>query len=185
MLPGPIVQVDQFLTNLGNFKVTAIDVSLQYRAPKQKWGEINLTLTGTYTIQNSPQQLDGSYINVVNHYVPGVGVAPYWHHFLMLDWSYGPWSLTVTENYQTGGYDQPPPPNSGGPQRFIGDYDVWNIGIAYRGFSNWTLSAGIKNLADRDPPFSVQTQSSQFGYDPSYADPHGRLFWAGLKYVFR
>ena len=184
-LPGPIVQVDQFLTNLGNFKVTAVDVSLQYRAPKQKWGEINVTLTGTYTIQNSPQQLDGGYINVVNHYVPGVGVAPYWHHFLMLDWSYGPWSVTVTENYQTGGYDQPPPPNSGGQQRLIGDYDIWNIGIAYRGFKNWTLSAGIKNLADRDPPFSVQTQSSQFGYDPSYADPHGRLFWAGLKYIFR
>jgi iron complex outermembrane recepter protein len=183
-LPGPIVQIDQALTNLGNFKVTAVDVSLQYRGPAQNWGAVSIMLAGTYTIQDSPQQLGGNYVNQVNHYVPGVGVAPYWHHFLMLDWTYGPWSVTVTENYQTGGYDQPPAPNSGGRQRFIGDYDIWNIGVAYKGFKNWALAAGIRNLFDRDPPFSVQTQSSQFGYDPSYADPHGRLFWAALKYVF-
>jgi iron complex outermembrane receptor protein len=102
----------------------------------------------------------------------------------MLDWTYGPWSITVTENFQTGGYDQPPAPGSSERQRFIGDYDIWNIGVVYKGFRRWTLSAGIKNLFDRDPPFSIQTQSSQFGYDPSYADPHGRLFWAGVKYVF-
>ncbi len=183
-LPGPIVRIDQFLTNLGNFKVTAVDAILQYRGPPQNWGAINFALNGTYTIQNSPQQLDGSYVNQVNHYVPGVGVAPRWHHFLMLDWAYGPWSITVTENYQTGGYDQPPAPGSGSRQRFIGDYDIWNIGVVYTGFRNWMLSAGVKNVTDRDPPFSVQTQASQLGFDPSYADPHGRLFWAGVKYVF-
>jgi iron complex outermembrane receptor protein len=100
----------------------------------------------------------------------------------MLDWTHGPWSITVTENYQTGGYDQPPA--TGGRQRFIGDYDIWNVGVRYTGFRNWTLSAGIKNLFDRDPPFSIQSQSSQLGFDPSYADPHGRLFWAGVRYVF-
>ncbi len=183
-LPGPIVRIDQFLTNLGNFKVTAVDVNLQYRGPPRTWGAVNVMLNGTYTIQNSPQQLDGSYINLVNHYVVATGgLSPYWHHFLMLDWTYGPWSVSVTENYQTGGYDQPPAPGTGGRQRRIGDYDIWNIGVLYKGFRNWTLSAGIKNVFDRDPPFSIQSQSSQFGYDPSYADPHGRLFWAGVKYV--
>ena len=146
-----------------------------------------MAFSGTYNIQNSSQQLDGSYLNLVGHYVSGgnPGVIPYWRHFLMLDWNYGPWSVTVTENFQTGGYDQRPPPNSGIPQRFIGDYDIWNVGVAYTGCRDWTLSAGIKNLADRDPPFSIQTQSAQFGYDPTYADPHGRLFWAGVKYAFR
>jgi iron complex outermembrane receptor protein len=182
-LPGPIVRIDQFLTNLGNFKVTAVDVSIQYRGPPKNWGAVNLMLNGTYTIQDSPQQLDGSYVNLVNHYVAGAGgLSPYWHHFLMLDWTHGPWSITVTENYQTGGYDQPPA--TGGRQRFIGDYDIWNVGVRYTGFRNWTLSAGIKNLFDRDPPFSIQSQSSQLGFDPSYADPHGRLFWAGVRYVF-
>ena len=113
------------------------------------------------------------------------GVIPYWHHYLVLDWNYGPWSVTVTENYQTGGYDQSPAPGTGTQLRTIGDYDLWNVGFAYAGFRNWTLSAGIKNLFDRDPPFSNQTQNFQVGYDPTYGDPHGRLYWAGVRYAFR
>ena len=186
-LPGPIVQVDQFLTNLGKTKVTAIDFSIQYKAPRQDWGQVNLNFTGTYNIQNLPQQLSGGYVNQVNHYSSAggnPGVIPYWHHYLQLDWDYGPWSVTVTENYQTGGYDQSPNPNTGGQLRLIGDYDIWNIGGAYAGFRNWTLSAGIKNLLDRNPPFSNQTQNNQIAYDPSYTDVHGRLYWFGLKYVF-
>jgi hypothetical protein len=39
-------------------------------------------------------------------------------------------------------------------------------------------------LSDYPGPL-LQTQTAQFGYDSTYADPHGRLFWAGLKYVFK
>ncbi len=187
-LPGPIVQVDQFLTNLGKQKASAIDFNLQFVAPPQDWGRLKLTYTGTYTIENRRQQLDGSYPNQVNHYsiVGGnPGVIPYWHHYLVLDWNYGPWSVTVTENFQTGGYDQSPGPGTGTQSRTIGDYDIWNVGVIYAGLRNWTLSAGIKNLLDRDPPFSNQSQNYQVGYDPSYADPHGRLYWVGLGYAFK
>jgi len=59
------------------------------------------------------------------------------------------------------------------------------VRLAYPGFPRWTLSAGIRNLFDRDPPFSNQTQSFQVGYDPTYADPHGRLYWAGVRYALR
>ena len=96
-----------------------------------------------------------------------------------------PWSVTVTENFQTGAYDQSPGPGTGTNLRIIGHYDVWNVGLAYAGFRNWTLSGGIKNLLDRDPPFSNQTQSFQVGYDPTYADPHGRVYWLGVRYAFR
>jgi iron complex outermembrane receptor protein len=187
-LPGPIVQVDQFLTNLGKQKATAIDFNVQFKAPRLDWGQFRLNFTGTYNIENRRQQLDGSYPNQVGHYslVGGnPGVIPYWHHYLMLDWNDGPWLVTVTENFQTGGYDQSPGPGTGAQLRTIGDYDLWNVGVIYTSFVNWTLSAGIKNLFDRGPPFSNQTQNFQVGYDPTYADPHGRLFWAGVKFAFR
>ena len=67
----------------------------------------------------------------------------------------------------------------------IGGYDVWNLRVAYAGFAGWIFSGGIKNLFDRDPPFSNQTQNLQVGYDPGYADPHGRLYWAGVRYAFK
>ena len=92
-LPGPIVQVDQFLTNQGKQKASAIDFNIQYAAPNQDWGQFKLNFTGTYNIENRRQQLDGSYPNQVNHYslIGGnPGVIPYWHHYLVLDWNYGP-----------------------------------------------------------------------------------------------
>jgi len=187
-LPGPIDEIDLRLSNLGKARVSALDFSLQYRPTGQSWGRVRVDFTGTYTIEHKQQQLDGSYVDQVNRYsVSGgfPGIVPRWRHRLVLDFSRGPWSATLDETFQTGGYDQPPLPGSGQQQRVVGEYDLWNLRVAYAGFPGWTLAAGIRNLFDRDPPFSVQTQSAQVGYDPSYADPHGRLYWAGVRFAFR
>src|SRR5439155_25881049 len=70
-LPGPIVQVDQFLTNLGKQKASSIDFTLQFVAPKQDWGLFILNFTGKYSIENARQQLYGSILNQVNYYSIG------------------------------------------------------------------------------------------------------------------
>ena len=106
---------------------------------------------------------------------------PRWRHYLVAGWSLGAWSATLAENYQTGTYDQSPAVQ---PRR-IGDYDVWELSFAYASSRDCTVSVGIKNLFDRAPPFSNQSQTVQIGYDPSYADPRGRLYWAGIRYTFR
>ena len=38
---------------------------------------------------------------------------------------------------------------------------------------------------DRDPPFSNQSSLGQVMYDPRYADPRGRVFYAQLSMAFR
>ena len=53
-----------------------------------------------------------------------------------LDWNDGPWAVTVTENFQTGGYDQSPGPGTGTQLRTIGVYDLWNVGVSYAGLLN-------------------------------------------------
>ena len=183
-VPGPIVQIDQFITNLGKKKVSAVDVDARYVTSLQRWGRLAVGFNGTFNIRHLEQQADGSYVDLVDTYstsggVPGI--VPRWRHYLALDWSLGPWSATLTENYQTGAYE--PAPNAS--TRRIGDYDVWNLSFAFTGFASWTLSAGIKNLFDRDPPFSNQNANVQVGYDPSYGDPHGRLYWIGASYTLR
>ena len=73
--------------------------------------------------------------------------------------------------------------DSGG--RLVGSYSLWDLGGAYSGFKNWTLSAGVKNIFDTNPPASNQTQAFQVGYDPTYADPRGRFIWGSVKYAFK
>jgi len=187
-LPGPIILVDQTLMNLGKARVTGIDVNLQYLFPTLDLGQLKLSFQGTYNIQYLVQQPDGSYRNQVNHEL-SPGAIPYWHHYLTVDWNYGPWSATLTENFQLGTYDAAPGPGTGNNLRIIGNYDIWNLSGSYAGLAGWRFSVGVKNLMDRNPPFTNQTGSTGPGYvagfDPTYGDPRGRLYWAGVNYVFK
>jgi iron complex outermembrane receptor protein len=50
----------------------------------------------------------------------------------------------------------------------------------------FTLTAGIKNLADIDPPFTMRNAGggNQSGYDGRYTDPLGRTFYLTGNYKF-
>jgi iron complex outermembrane receptor protein len=67
----------------------------------------------------------------------------------------------------------------------VGTYTLWDISGAYTGFQNVILSADVKNLIDTNPPVSVRLQAFQVGYDPTYADPRGRVLWGSVKYGFK
>ena len=49
-----------------------------------------------------------------------------------------------------------------------------------------TLTGGIRNLFDRDPPLSIQSASggNMRGYDGRYASPLGRTFYLAGNYKF-
>lgn len=46
------------------------------------------------------------------------------------------------------------------------------------------LRAGAQNLFDTHPPFSNQAYYFISGYDPSYTDPRGRVFYASVNLSF-
>ena len=50
----------------------------------------------------------------------------------------------------------------------------------------FSLTAGIKNLADIDPPFTMRNAGggNQSGYDGRYTDPLGRTFYLTGNYKF-
>lgn len=47
-----------------------------------------------------------------------------------------------------------------------------------------TVLFGIRNLFDTTPPFSNQAANWQTPYNPVFADPFGRTFYARVKYTF-
>jgi iron complex outermembrane recepter protein len=67
--------------------------------------------------------------------------------------------------------------------RHVAPYDIWDLDARYTGFRNWTLTLGVKNVMDRAPPFT-NLQGPPVGYDPTYADPRGRLFYGAVRYAF-
>ncbi|WP_370663234.1 TonB-dependent receptor domain-containing protein [Massilia mucilaginosa] len=55
----------------------------------------------------------------------------------------------------------------------------WQTRVQLKQYSNLTISAGIRNLLDADPPLSIRTAGggNQAGYDARYASALGRQFY--------
>jgi iron complex outermembrane receptor protein len=189
-LPGPIQLIRVSLFNLGTIRTQGIDVAAQLKSPKSAWGSFGLSMQGTYILKYLQQQLDGSYLSMLNkenNQGPS-GAIPYWHHYLTLDWNYGPWAATLTENFVKGVWDASPDVTTGQPRR-VGNYDIWNLSGSWSGLAGWQFSLGVKNLFDRDPPFTNQSwtaaNGAPAGYDPTYTNPIGRVFWGAIAYRFK
>jgi iron complex outermembrane receptor protein len=188
-LPGPIDMVILTQQNLGSVRTSGIDVDVRWRGRATALGRVGFSLNGTYLIDWKAQPDGLNYESGVGRNSPFIpGQFPRWKHYASLDWERGAWAATIAQTYQSGYEDVnvysprvvPPPP----PRR-VSSYDVWDLQGRYSGFRNATIVFGIKNAFDRDPPFTNQPFFVQTGYDPSYADPRGRSFYARLTYAFK
>jgi iron complex outermembrane receptor protein len=67
----------------------------------------------------------------------------------------------------------------------VPSYTTFDWQTQFRLMKGLELTAGIKNLADRNPPLSLRnTGSHQLGYDPRYASAIGRTFYIGAQYKY-
>ncbi|GJJ00669.1 TonB system transporter [Duganella rhizosphaerae] len=73
-----------------------------------------------------------------------------------------------------------------GMERDVKEYTTVDYQVKANYIKNLTVTAGIKNLLDQDPPFSVRNSGggNQVGYDGRYADPLGRTFYLTASYKF-
>ena len=181
-LRGPIENVIEITENLGDLWTSGVDVDLNVRGTATSFGRLGFNLNGTY-VDKWQQQLDGvHYIAAVGRSII-IGAVPRWRHYATLYWNYGPWSATLAQVYSSGYTEvNPAPPHN---ERKVGAYDIWNLQGSYSGFQNMVLTLGIKNLFDRTPPFSNQNTQGLVMFDPRYADPRGRLFYALVALSFR
>jgi iron complex outermembrane receptor protein len=184
-LPGPIVQIDQTNINLGQTKVGGIDLDVKFVQPLGG-GRLTASLAGTYFSKYDVQNPDGSFspgLDTTN--TTTGGIVPRWKHYASLDYAFGAWGITLGQSWQKG-YNDLQATDTSAPVRRVGAYELWDLQARYAGFKDLELRAGIRNLFDRDPPYSNAGGQTSFqgGYDPTYADPRGRYFYAGLTYKF-
>lgn len=110
-----------------------------------------------------------------------------WKHLVRVGYEHGPWSSTLSHQFSAGYKDQVPVGSV--PPGFDPEVDAWpvlNLSVTYAGFENLTLTGGIKNLLDTDPPFSAHNLdfAAGAGWDPRVADPRGRAYTLRASYRF-
>jgi iron complex outermembrane receptor protein len=182
--PGRIVNISQQNTNFGNVHVKGIDWDARVRIPLGAYGKLTVGANGTYFIGYDFQNLDKSYTGGLANADSTGGAIQRWRHIATALWEYGPYNLSFTQNYSSGYADFVS--NLTGAPRDVGAYETFDVQTQYTGVKNLTLTLGMKNIMDRDPPFSNIGVNGQFqaGYDASYADVRGRFIYGRISYKF-
>jgi iron complex outermembrane receptor protein len=192
-LPGPLqgqapdgsyCGVKEANFNLTKQQTSGIDLSATFRQPTD-FGRFSLNLTGSYVFDFKQTNVEGTeYPNFVG--TRGVvGAISRWRHFASLDWIYGGWGATLAQTFQNGYSEEDLTSDDPNATRRVGSYSVWDLQGRYTGFKNTTLTLGIKNLFNTAPPVSNQGNTFQVGYDPTYGDPRGMIYYGSLRYAFK
>ncbi|MDC8757265.1 TonB-dependent receptor [Janthinobacterium fluminis] len=168
--------------NLGEVHTRGVDVSVNWRLPKNRFGSFTLQADGTYVDKYDYQnERGGPFTANAGIYADATPVFR-WRHNILLAWSLGKWNINLGNRYLSGYTDQNAV-DAAFKQR-VGAYSTWSLSGSYTGIKNVELTAGVKNLTDREPPYTNQQTTFQQGYDPRYTDPLGRTFYVRGKYSF-
>lgn len=175
--------------NAAGSRTRGADLSLrgEGNASGYKWGA---ALDGTWTQSFKFAEIAGQQYKeyVGNFYTRDLYLR--WKHNASFSLARGDWSGLLTQKFSTGYKDQVPNggalPYPAGFNPKVGSYTTYSLSGTYTGFKNTTLTVGIQNLFDRDPPFTAHNVDDVVGagWDPRVADPRGRSLSFQLKYKF-
>lgn len=186
---GTVDTVDQTNRNAASALVSGIDVDFRWK-DTFSFGKLSVNLNGTYTntydyttlngVQQSVGtivQPDGSPLDIA-----ALGVVVRWKHNLAANWSVGPWSTTLVQNYYSGYRDAN---DLNGDRHDVSSLTLYDAQLAYTGIKNLRVAVGVKNLFDKNPPLAIGNGSNfQTGYDPTMYDARARTAYVTANFKF-
>ncbi|MFK3739190.1 TonB-dependent receptor [Massilia sp. TN1-12] len=187
---GVIEYIDAGWINAAGLKTRGADVGLRGRGNLPGGYKWNATLDGTWTQSYQFAEFEGQpYVEYVgNFYTRDIYLR--WKHNATFSVSRGDWSVLLSNLYRDGYKDQLPDAGKSAPPAgfnpHVSSYTTWGLSGTYTGLKNTTITVGIQNLFDRDPPFTAHNVDEVVGagWDPRVADPRGRSLSFDVKYKF-
>jgi iron complex outermembrane receptor protein len=119
-----------------------------------------------------------------------------WKYTAAVSYRKGKWTGRVSQLYRSGYMDYVPPGILNGTflpfapeyNPKVDEYLIHNVSLTYRYNKDLTIVAGIKNVLDEDPPFSIAYDTNTgagSSWEPRVADPRGRAFTLSVEYKFK
>jgi iron complex outermembrane recepter protein len=188
----PLAYIINTTLNLGETKTEGVDLQANWTSGATSTGRFGITYNGTYVTKYHFQvEPAGRWFDPVGNYSAQFGgpVIRY-QHVARFSWDAGNWSTRVGNRFLSRYRDQN---TQGAPfnvapfnQNVVSSYSLWDLSIAHTGLiKGLTMTAGMLNVLDTDPPFTNQTSRFQArGYDDRFSDPRGRTFQVGARYEF-
>ena len=184
--------------NLASAKTSGVDLSFNYIYPIQnKWGSLAFSFLGTWLkeFKQTPVPGLGEY-DCKGLYGPVCGAPlPEWRHKARVTWQ-TPWSTDIALTWRHIAKvtldSTSSDPNLNAPfanvDRELGERDYLDIAASWAVTKQLTLTGGVDNLLDKDPPIvSSSIATPAFGNGNTYPqvyDSLGRKLFIGFQYKF-
>jgi iron complex outermembrane receptor protein len=184
---GEVIAIDRTFINAGARRTQGLEVVLR-GGVRGLGGRFLAGLDGTYLIKKKEKLTEaspftGSQIGVFT-FTGDLGLR--WKHNAFVSYTNDDFTVSLTQLFRNGYKNFALPGIANGTvtrpdyNPRVNEYITYNFSISYTGLSpNFKLTAGIKNLFDRDPPFAITYDSntgSGSSWEPRVADPRGRSF---------
>ena len=191
---GTLVSIDQRFANTGSSITRGIEAGA--RTNGKLWeGAWGAGIDGSYLLRKKNRPVPdapfgGSEVGVFT-FTGDLGLK--WKHTAYVSYKRGNWSGLFQNIYRRGYQDQVLPGVASGrvtPANYdpkVDAYSIFHASATWSAIKNLTLTVGVKNLFDKDPPFAI-TYDSNTGagssWEPRVADPRGRSFTLMANYKF-
>ena len=193
---GTLSRIDTSWLNSGETQTSGLELSVRGNA-NVAGARVTAGLDGSYLLKKRSRLLPNLPFgpSEVGVFTRSSDLGIRWKHNAFVTYARGDWSATLRQQY-TGRYAGYVPPGiangtflASAPQwdPIVKAYTLHHASFSYTGFKNLTLTAGVKNLFDKDPPYanSYDTNTgSGSSWEPRVADPRGRSFLLGVDYKF-
>jgi len=191
---GNLISIDQRWVNAGESKTQGLELAVRLRG--EAWGgNWRAGLDGSKMLQKrsriAPSLPFGR--SEIGRFTFAGDLGLDWKHNAFFTFTRGDWSASVSQIYRSSYLNQELPGVTAGivsppsVDRFVDTYITYNASVTWKGLDGLTVTAGIKNLTNEDPPFAI-TYDSNFGsgssWEPRVADPRNRSFTLLMEYEF-
>jgi iron complex outermembrane receptor protein len=191
---GKLVAIDQRWVNAGETETSGLELSVRGNAGFNG-GTLLMGADVSYLLEKRSRVVASAPFgdSEIGQFTFSGDLGLRWKHTAFVTYNKGDWSTTLTQVYRSGYKDQVSPGVASGtvsPINYdpkVKPYEIFHLSVAYSGIKNLTVSAGIKNVFNTDPPFA-NNYDSNFGsgssWEPRVADPRGRSYAIGVEYKF-
>ncbi len=183
---GEVYQVRRAYLNLAKSATSGLDYELTQRIKFSGGGTLRLGLNGTYMHSRKQQTEAGQ----PTYETVGFYLVPRNKFRASAGWSQGDWNASLAVNYQGGFQSYLPSATCDATLTTAGRTDLcriksWttaDLSVSYAGFKGMKLSASVRNLADKRPPFDPN--DTDVGVASGVGNALGRFLSLTASYEF-
>lgn len=191
---GNVVLLDRRWLNAGARRTQGIEVAARGGFDLGT-ARLLAGVDGTYLIRKRERLTDAApWQNQLGVFTFTGDLGLRWKHNAFISFQSDDFSVTLTQIFRNGYRNFALPGIANGTvtrpdyNERVSSYTAYNLSVAYTGLApGLRLTAGVRNLFDRDPPFAI-TYDGNTGagssWEPRVADPRGRSFTVSAEARF-